>query len=496
MPNFTFGEIKSKNILLLAASISLLEVAVLSSLSFLMATTSMDRNFWVFLLFALVAGITGFISTKVVETKRDFNAAQIFQIIAMNFCIVILLCSLVYLVADVRSTFDGALLEAASGITTTSLTNISPESLGNSILFFRSATQWIGGLGALLLVFVALPAAGRSEEFDVAFAKSITSQTVSKTLSRLVKFYCILTLLMGVAFLIAGMTLFESLCHAFSAVSTGGFSTRNASISGFDSAAIEWVVALSMMFAGMNIVILWWIWKRKFRLIAKNSELQFYALLVFVCTFFFGVWIRNTGSFGEVARDSFFLVASLLSTTGFSVADWQFPSAMTGIVLLLLGTGAMAGSTGGGYGSGRLLQHYRFARRELTQQLNPKSVRVVKVSGRVIDERALQRLHGFTAIYIAIIALGALCLALANTDASPEEALSLSLTALATAGPFIGAGIETSGIAFNAATNVTVSILMLIGRLSIFPVAYLGVAFLRTFREGPIRRFGYMGLRR
>ena len=496
MPNFTVGEIKSKNIFLLAASLSFLEVALLSSLSFLLATTSLDRNFWIFLLFALLTGMFGFLSKRFVRIDREFNAGQIFQLIALNFCILALLCSLIYIAADVRSTFDGALLEAVSGLTTTSLTNVSPEALGKSILFFRSASQWMGGLGALILVFVALPAAGRSEEFDVSFAKSITSQTVSKTLHRLAKFYCILTLFIGGAFLIAGMTFFESLCHAFSAVSTGGFSTRNASISGFDSGAIEWVVAASMIFSAMNIVILWWIWKRKFRLVAKNSELQFFALLVVVCTLLFGVWIRNSGSFEEVSRDSFFLVASLFSTTGFFTVHWEFPSAMTGIVLLLLGTGAMAGSTGGGYGSGRLLQHYHFARRELTQQLKPNSVRVVKVSGRVIDERALQRLHGFTAIYIALVAIGALCIAFANSAASPVEALSLSLTALATAGPFVGSGLETSGIDFNAGTNIMVSILMFIGRLSIFPVAYLCVALLRTFREGPIRKVRYQRIRR
>ena len=162
MPNFTVGEIKSKNIFLLAASLSFLEVTLLSSLSFLWATTSLDRNFWIFLLFALVTGIFGFLSKRFVRTDREFSAAQIFQVITINFCILSLLCSLIYIAADVRSTFDGALLEAVSGLTTTSLTNISPESLGKSILFFRSASQWMGGLGALMLVFVALPAAGRS----------------------------------------------------------------------------------------------------------------------------------------------------------------------------------------------------------------------------------------------------------------------------------------------------------------------------------------------
>ncbi len=485
-------EVKSRNIFLLATTLSLIEIALLSAGCFVVAVTSIDRNFVVFLAFALGAGLLGLLGSKNVERDRDFNAGEIFQIIALNFCIMIFLCSFIYLSLGLCGTFDKALFESVSGLTTTSLTNLLPESLGRSVLIFRSATQWVGGLGALVLVFVALPAAGRSEEFDVAFAKSFTKESTQKTLRRIGKFYTALTTVVGIAFFVAGMGFFDSLCHAFTTISTGGFSTRNASIAGFESAAIEWVVAAAMIFSGINIVVLWWIWKRKFESIVKNSEFRFYLLLIVVSLISFGIWIRDYGSFGSVTKDSLFLIASLLSTTGFSTVSWEFPSAMSGIVLLLLGIGAMAGSAGGGYGSGRLLQHYRFARRELTQQYKPKSVRVVKVSGQVIDERALQRLHGFTAIFIALVAVGALTIALANPEKTPIQALSISLTALVTAGPFMGSSAETTDLNFDATTHVAVSMLMLIGRLSIFPIAYLGVALLRTFREGPIRRVGQM----
>ena len=489
------GDLKSKSIFLLASSLSLIEVAVLSAASFFVAVNSVDRNFVVFLVFALGTGVAGMAGVRFTFLERKFKAGEIFQIVALNFCIVAFLCSLIYLSLGICTTYDSALLEAVSGLTTTSLTNLLPESLGNSVLVFRSASQWLGGLGALVLVFVALPAAGRSEEFDVAFAKSFTTQSVMKTLIRLVKFYAILTVVIGISFFVAGMTFLESLCHSFSAVSTGGFSTKNASIAGFESAAIEWVAASAMFFSGINIVILWWIWKREFHLIAKNSEFRFYLLLLASATASFVLWIHTFGSFGDEIRDSFFLAASLLSTTGFSSMDWKFPSGMVSVVLLLLGIGAMAGSTGGGYGSGRLLYHYRFVRRELTQQLTPKSVRVIKISGKVIEERALQRLHGFTSIFIALVAVGALLIAIANPNATPIAALSLSLTALATAGPFFGAESEESAIEFDTTTHVVVSVLMLLGRLSIFPIAYLGVALLRTLREGPIRRIGHMGRR-
>ena len=487
--------VKQNHVFFIATSISLIEISLLSTLSFLTAVTSIDRNFVVFLLFALSSGVIGGIGAARVFKARKFTASEIFQMIATNFAVVILLCSFMYLSLGVCGTFDSALLEAVSGLTTTSLTNLVPESLGESVLLFRSLTQWLGGAGALMLVFVALPAAGRTEEFDVAFAKSITDRTVAKTLVRLTRLYALLTAIVLVAFAIAGMSIFESLCHSLSAVSSGGFSTRNASIAGFESSAIEWVVATVMFFTGMNIVVIWWIWKQKFALISRNSELRLYMLLLVAATISFGVWTRDLGAFGDVVRDGYFLASSLLSTTGFTNGNWEFPSGMSVIVLLLLGIGAMAGSTGGGYGSARLMMHYRFARRELTQQLKPHSVRVVKVSGEVIDERSLHRLHGYTAIFISLVAIGAFFIGLASPESTPIEVLSFSLTCLATAGPFLGSDPFDSGIEFNATTHIVASMLMLLGRLSIFPIAYLGVAAFRTLKEGPLRRVGYKALR-
>ena len=484
-------EKRTKSIIAIAASLSLIEVSILSFFSFFASVTSIDRNFAIFLIYTISTGALGFLGRQFFSKRREFNASEIFQIIALNYGVVIVLCSALYLSLGVSTSFDGALLESVSGLSTTSLTNVVPESLGKSVLLFRSLTQWLGGIGALIMVFVALPEAGRAEEFDVAFAKSFTSQKVSETLLRLAKLYVLLTLGTCVAFVISGMTIFEGLCHSLTSVSSGGFSTKSMSIAGFGSSTIEWVVAIAMFFTGINVVILWWMWKRKFSRIAKNSEFRIYLLLVVTATILFSIWRRDVESFWAVIRKGFFLSSSLLSTTGFTTISWDFPSGMAVIVLLLLGVGAMAGSSGGGYGSARVLQHYRFARRELTQQLKPSSVRVVKISGKVIDERALHRLHGFTAIFISLVGAGAFIIALANPNSTPIEVLSFSLTCLATAGPFIATSPVDSGIEFNTVTHIVSSMLMLLGRLSIFPIAYLGVAFLRTLREGPFRRVRY-----
>ena len=169
---------RTVNVVLIAASLSLLEVSLLSAFSFLASLTSLDRNFFVFLVFAATCGVFGLATVKARSHRNEFTAGEIFQIIALNFAVVILLCSVIYIALGVCSTFDRALLEATSGLSTTSLTNVRPESLGESILLFRSLTQWLGGIGALVMVFVALPAADRTDEFDVSFAKSFTARTV------------------------------------------------------------------------------------------------------------------------------------------------------------------------------------------------------------------------------------------------------------------------------------------------------------------------------
>ncbi|MEC7878808.1 MAG: hypothetical protein VYE07_01140, partial [Actinomycetota bacterium] len=135
---------RTVNVVLIAASLSLLEVSLLSAFSFLASLTSLDRNFFVFLVFAATCGVFGLATVKARSHRNEFTAGEIFQIIALNFTVVILLCSVIYIALGVCSTFDRALLEATSGLSTTSLTNVRPESLGESILLFRSLTQWLG----------------------------------------------------------------------------------------------------------------------------------------------------------------------------------------------------------------------------------------------------------------------------------------------------------------------------------------------------------------
>lgn len=484
-PNNRF---RSENILLLGFVLTFLEIAIISAASLCFSLDSVDRNFYVFLCSFLIFGLLGLLGIRVTSFNHEFKAKEVFQLSALNLFGVILASTFIYLALGLCGSFDAAFLEAVSGFTTTSMTGLSPETLETSILFFRSISQWVGGFGALLLVFVALPAAGRTDEFDVSFARTFTTYSLRQTLRRITGVYGTLTLLISIAFLSAGMSFFESVCHSFTTISTGGFSTKNSSIAGFESEAIEWVAATGMAISGVSFIIWWWLYRKKFASVRESSEFRVYIGLALVSIAAFAIYLQNIGNFSEVLRDSYFLSASLLSTTGFTSMDWAFPPGMACVVLLLLGTGAMAGSSGGGYGSGRVLQHYRFVRRELTQQHKPHAVRVVKVSGNVIDERSLQRLQGFTAIFFLLVAIGAFLVSISEQGYSTIESLSLSLSALATAGPSLLGGTGSQIADFNTTGNIVLSFLMIIGRLSIFPIAYLGLSLFRTIREGPMRR--------
>ena len=484
-PNNRF---RSGNILLSGAVLTFLEIAVISAATLCFSLNSFDRNFYVFFFSFLIFGLLGLIGSRLISFNHEFKAKEIFQLSALNLIGVILVSAFMYLALDLCGSFDAAFLEAVSGLTTTSMTGLSPETLGTSILFFRSISQWVGGFGALLLVFVALPSAGRTDEFDISFARTFTTNSLSQTLRRIAGVYGTLTLLICIGFLLAGMSFFESVCHSFSTVSTGGFSTKNSSIAGFESEAIEWVAASGMTVSGVSFIIWWWMYQKKFTSVRESSEFRVHIGLALISIAAFTFWLRNIGNFSEALRDSYFLSASLLSTTGFTSMDWAFSSGMACVVLLLLGTGAMAGSAGGGYGSGRVLQHIRFVRRELTVQYKPNAVRVVKVSGNVIDERSLLRLQGFTAIFILLVTIGAFLVSISEQGYSTLESLSLSLSALATAGPSLLGGTGSQIADFNTTGNIAVSFLMIIGRLSIFPIAYLGLSLFRTIREGPMRR--------
>ena len=388
--------------------------------------------------------------------------------------------SVLYLASGIVNTLDVAILESTSGITTTAISTLDPETLPTSIHVLRSLTQWLGGLCALFMVFVATPISSSGDNASSAYGSKIFSRKSTKRIQEITALYSGFTLTVFCALVLAGMGTFDSFAHSVTTASTGGFSTRASSIASFDSESIEWVLICSMFLGGLNLGIIWWIGKRNFKSIGSNTELRLYALIFFSVTAL--IWLKGdfVGTFDDQIRDAFFKVSSLFSTTGFINTGWEFSSGVSAIALLVLATGGMAGSPGGGFGVHRLIELVKYLRRELTRKYSRQAVRKIKVSGEVVNERELDKLQGFTAIFIFIVASGSFLLALDNNSLTIKDSISTSLSAFVTAGPSITeAG---SSATFSILGNSTLTVLMIFGRLSILPAAYMILKLLQVVR--------------
>ena len=462
---------------LILVAISLGTISVISGLSEILGRT----NQRVPIVLVIVGSALMVLGGVRLSSLKKFDLDTPSEIFSFTFAFLvsfIVVQSCLYLATGVVSTLDAAILESTSSITTTAISTLDPDSLTSSMHTFRSLTQWVGGLFALFLVFVATPITSNSDNPSAGYGPKIFSRKPAKRMREITILYLGLTLITFVALFLAGMGAFDSFAHSLSASSTGGFSTRSSSIASFESAAIEWTLICSMFVGGLNVGLIWWVGKGKFVHIRSNNELRLYLVM-----FFGGVglfWLKGdlVGPFSHQLRDAFFKLSSLFSTTGFVNDGWRFSSGITAVALLILAVGGMAGSPGGGFGIHRLIELMKYLRRELTRKYNRQAVRKIKVSGEVVNERELGKLQGFTAIFIFIVASGAFLLALDNSSLSIADVISISVSAFVTAGPAITeSGSENS---YGLLGNVALSMLMIVGRLSILPAAYMVLKLSRS----------------
>ncbi|MEE2682360.1 MAG: potassium transporter TrkG [Actinomycetota bacterium] len=429
---------------------------------------------------------------KLVGAPHVARASDVFSITVACLLSFIALNSVLYLIAGVVGTLDAAIWESTAGITTTAASGLIPETLPSSVHIFRSLTQWLGGLGALCLVFVALPLSRKNaidkDEASSGYSTEIFSRSPQQRIQELSTIYVAISTVFFFAYLLSGMGVFDAICHSMTTASTGGFSTKSASLGFYGSSAIEWVATFGMLFGGLNLGIYWWMWNRKFDEIRKNTELRFHLLIVLLAVAAF--WSQFDWEIANL-KDAAFVATSFSSTTGFTTGSWNFAPFMVAVAILLMAAGAMAGSPGGGYGAHRVIELVQYQRRETTRMHHPSAERKPKLSGHTLSDRNLEKLHGFTAAFVLLVGIGAFFLSVASQEMTFQEAVSLSLSSLVTNGPGL---TETSSplIEYNVVTHMTLSTLMVMGRLAIFPVAYVvlfGFTNLRMNLRGllPIR---------
>ncbi|WP_420638059.1 TrkH family potassium uptake protein [Candidatus Poriferisocius sp.] len=403
------------------------------------------------------------------------SAVRVLTSVVVIAVALVLVSTVVYWASGEVERVDDALFESVAGFTTTSLTVLDPEALPAWLLWWRAVTQWAGGFGALVFALVVVPTFGGqrrlSEVAEGRGRRAVLSSAWSHTTRRVVLAYGGLTLVVMAAYALAGMGARDAATFGLTTASTGGFSNYRDSFAHFDSAAVEWVGAGAMAVAGMSVAVLVWIVRGQAQALWRSTELKLYAGLMLGATMLVSAWTwQDTGGGVATVRQSFFTVASAMSTTGFRVTDWgQWVQAPQTLLLILIGVGSMAGSAGGGFRMLRVIQLLGIVRRELVMQLHPQAVVKVKVSGAAVSESSLIRVQTFQILWVLAAAIGVFALASLGSDV--PTAVSGAISALATAGPGLGdlSGFADATVLAAPARAVTMA-LMLLGRLSIYPL--------------------------
>ncbi len=424
---------------------------------------------------------TGSVLTFKMPQKRDIYAKEGFAVVGLSWILLSVFGAMPFLLSGTIPHFCDALFETASGFTTTGasiLTNV--EILPHSILFWRSFTHWIGGMGVLVFTLAVLPKSNeRSVRLMHVMRAEIPGPVVGKLVSRvkstariLYAMYIVLTLLETMLLLFGGMPLFDALCHSFGTAGTGGFSIWNDSVAHYHSAYVDGVVSVFMLLFSLNFNLYFLLLMRQVRPVVKNSELRWFLSIVAIATAAIMIDTRHlySGVFQNL-RYAFFQVMTVISTSGFSTTDFnKWPIFSKTVLMLLMFIGACAGSTGGGLKVGRVMLLVKTFLREVRLMLHPRSVHVIRTDGKRVDEETVRGAASFFITYMLLFSASVMLLAIFdNFD------LITNFTAVTACINNIGPGLELVGPTgnyslFTDASKLVLTFDMLAGRLELFPI--------------------------
>lgn len=395
-----------------------------------------------------------------------------FLSVSLSWILLSALGTLPFLFSGTVDSFIDAFFESASGFTTTGSTIFdNVEILPRTILFWRSLTHWIGGLGIIVLVIIILPSLKITAQQLFSMESSLKEKIMPKTKAvgfRLLFIYLGLTSAEIILLSLGDMNLFDSICHTFATVATGGFSTRNASLSAF-SPYSQYIVALFMFLSGVSFVIYYYLIKLKFRKILNNEELWFYSAVILISGLVVTaiLSIKTTESLETAFRHGFFQVISITTSTGFITADYLYWPHSAGIIIfILLFSGASTGSTTGGIKMARHLILLKNVNGIFRKLIHPSSINQIKLNGKPIPEKTNISIISFVVLYLFIFIIGTILIIFAGSD--PLSSASATIASLGNTGP----GFGTIGPMFNYShmegfSKMVFSILMIIGRLEI-----------------------------
>ena len=413
--------------------------------------------------------------------QSNLRAREGFLIVALSWILLSLFGALPFLFSGLIPNFISALFEAVSGFTTTGATVLTSfDDLPHGVIFWRSFTHWIGGMGVLVLTLALLPRmSGRSSHLVRAESPGPTlSKIVPKmgdTAKILYLIYAALTVLEFIILMIAGMNAYDAAIHALGTAGTGGFSNKGASVGAFNSPVIEAIITVFMVLFGVNFVMYYKLLTRAWRDVTGNEELRWFLSIFVVVTAFITIALIPTyGSPLTALRYASFQVASIISTTGYVTADFNlWPIATRMLILLVMFIGSCAGSTAGGMKVCRIGMLGKQGLREVRHVFQPYKVQVVRFEGKGVDEAVLRQVAVFAFVYVALVLVGGFLISLEGRF-DVETNLTAALTCVSNVGPGLGAvGPVENFAGYGPFAKVVLSFLMLAGRLELFPILAL-----------------------
>lgn len=444
----------------------------------LVAFFRQDGSMDAFLLTAVISLLLGIPLMLMDTAGMHMKHRDGFACVGLGWIVLAAVGALPYVLSGTLPNYIDALFETVSGFTTTGASVIADvEALPAGVLFWRSLTNWMGGMGVLVMVLALLPQLGdgsvnlmRAESPGPVLSKLVPR--VADTAKILYMIYIGLTVAETLVLWALGMPLFDSVNHAMATIATGGFSVKNTSIAFYDSSAINWVITAFMFLSGINFALLYQAVRGHFREAVKSEELWLYAGVILGAIALITVDLyREMDMTATVAAPrAAFQAVTIITTTGFATTDFAvWPAVSQCVLILLMLMGGCAGSTAGGMKSVRFLLLLKNARRWLQRILHPREVHPIRVDGRSTDEETVMNTSCFFFAYMMILMVCTMIIGLDRVDFL--EAFSASLTSISNVGPALGILGPTSNFAaLNAVSKFTMSVAMLFGRLEIVPL--------------------------
>ncbi len=443
------------------------------------------RGFALAIAAALLLGAVGYVLTR--DASHSFYAKEGLLTTGLTWIVMSLIGCLPFFISGRITNFIDAFFEIVSGFTTTGASILPDvEAMGKALLYWRSFSHWIGGMGVLVFFLAIIPVTGKDNGFTLHLLRAESpGPEVNKMVPRmrdsaaiLYVIYCVLTVLDIIFLLIGGLPVFDAFCIAFGTAGTGGFGVLNTGCATYSPFA-QYVTTVFMLLFGVNFSLYYLVLLKKWKSALKDEELRFYGgmvgLAIVVISFNIFHKTLDTMNLEETFRHAAFQVASIVTTTGYSTVDFDlWPSLSKTIIVFLMLAGACAGSTGGGIKNVRLILLLKTFKRKVHEIFHPHEVRVVKLNRQRVSEQTLSNVSGYLIAYVLIIVVSVLVLAADGMNFDFETNFTAVMATFNNIGPGLsGVGPTRNFSGYNNLSTLLLSFDMLLGRLEIFPILAL-----------------------